>query len=342
MDDILIGAKFEETGGQWAGAAYLVHGPVSGEVSLSFADAKFVGEHEFDLAGTGIAAGDVNGDGIDDLLVGACYEDTGGDHAGAAYLVLGPASGTSALSTADAKFLGEADDDYIGERAVAAGDVDGDGLADVLLGAMGQDGAHSNAGAVYVVLGPASGEIDLSSADAKLSGVAAGDWAGRSVASGDVDGDGTGDILIGAIGPDTGGPNGGAAFLVLGPVTGDSDLSSSEAVFLGGDRDFVGNSVVAGDIDGDGFDDVLLGGDREGERVPGKVFLVFGPASGEITLSAADATFLGEADRDHASWSLAAGDANGDGMKDILIGAYGSDLGGVDAGAAYLLYGTGL
>ena len=156
----------------------------------------------------------MNGDGWDDLLVGARGEDSS---TGAVYLVLGPVSGTVDLGAADAKLTGEAEFDYAGGSVSGAGDVNGDGWDDLLVGAPYEDSGGSGAGAAYLVLGPVSGTVDLAAANAKLTGEAGSDWAGYSVSgAGDVNGDGSDDLLVGAYGEDTGGSDAGAAYLVLG------------------------------------------------------------------------------------------------------------------------------
>ncbi|MCK6519752.1 integrin alpha, partial [Myxococcota bacterium] len=151
--DLLIGAYYDDTGGDRAGATYLVLGPVSGTASLATA-AKLYGEEPSDFAGrSGSGAGDVNGDGYDDLLIGALYEDTGGDAAGAAYLVLGPATGVGDLAGAEAKLIGESVGDIAGRSVAGAGDVNGDGYDDLLIGAQWSDVGGEDSGAAYLVLG---------------------------------------------------------------------------------------------------------------------------------------------------------------------------------------------
>jgi hypothetical protein len=153
-DDLLVGADIYSDGpaGTYRGAAYLVLGPVTGDFDLSLADAKLVGEDELDYAGQGVSgAGDVDGDSHDDFLVGAWGNDEGGIDAGAAYLVLGPVTGTSDLSRADAKFVGERDRDNAGWSVSGAGDVDADGRADLLIGAPAyyEDAPASTAYLIY-------------------------------------------------------------------------------------------------------------------------------------------------------------------------------------------------
>ncbi len=347
LDDVLVGARGNDEGADSAGAAYLVLGPVTGTLDLSGADAKLIGDEASDYAGISVSgAGDVNGDGLADMLVGA--SDVGGGSAGAAYLVLGPVTGTFDLSLADGKLVAEGADDGA-DSVSGAGDMDGDGLDDVLVGAPFNDEGGSQAGAAYVVLGPVTGTLDLSLADAKLVGEEGGDQAGgvegRGVASaGDVDGDGNDDVVVGASYNDQGGTYAGAAYLVLGPVTGTLDLSLADAKLLGGMNDHAGYGVSgAGDVDDDGRDDLLVGayGDSEGGTFAGAAYLVLGPATGTLDLDGADAKLVGERSNDCAGVSVAGvGDVDVDGHDDLLVGTQVHH--DISVGSAYLVYGGGL
>ena len=333
-DDVLVAAPSNDTGGDRAGEVYLVFGRVTGKLDLSAADARFVGETEYLYTGRGLSgAGDVNGDGYDDLLIGAPSYCAGLGWPGAAYVVLGPVSGRVDLSTADARLMGEEGFDYAGYSVAGVGDVNGDGYDDVLVGAYGHDADGEDAGAAYLVHGPVSGQIDLATADAKLVGEEAGDLAGFSVSgAGDVNGDGYADLLVGAYGHSDDGWGEpwarGAAYLVHGPLSGTVSLSAADATFVGlGIADWAGYSVSgAGDVNGDGYDDVLVGApgvDDNGSQ-SGAVYLVHGPVSGEVDLSTADAILVGAASSHWAGGAIAgAGDANGDGYDDILVGIYG-------------------
>ena len=365
-DDLLVGA-YREDSGTGAGAAYLVFGPVSGEVSLGSADAKLTGEARKDYAGYSVStAGDVDDDGYDDLFVGAPTEDSGGTDAGAAYLVLGPASGEVSLASADAKLAGEAVGDHAGESVSGAGDINDDGYDDLLVGACAEDHSSSKAGAAYLVLGPVSGAVSLGSADAKLTGEGSGDCAGVSVSSaGDVDDDGYGDLLVGARYEDRGGWRAGAAYLILGPVSGEVSLADADAKLIGEEsEDYAGTSVSsAGDVNDDGHDDLLVGasgadigsdcGDTTDFRArhaamaasiceAGAAYLVYGPVSGTVSLGSTGARLTGEGESDSAGHSVsAAGDVNDDGYGDLLVGAYAADGDDSKAGAAYLVLGGG-
>jgi hypothetical protein len=208
--DLLVGAP-----GRGGGLAWLVLGGWSGELAPADTDAQLAAASPEDRAGAAVAAaGDVNGDGLADLLVGAPGEGSGGGGAGAAYLVLGPVEGQLRLDRADAVFVGEADGDGAGGALAAAGDLDCDGLGEVLIGAPGSGKSGEGAGAAYVLYAPLQGTIDLGFADTQLSG-AAGDGAGALLApGGDLDGDGLGELWVAA-------PGAGALHLLRGADSGD-------------------------------------------------------------------------------------------------------------------------
>jgi hypothetical protein len=357
LDDILVGAKKNDDGGSAAGKAYLVLGASLGsspEIDLSLADYSFVGEASGDNSGVDVSsAGDVDGDGLDDILVGASTNDGGGSDSGRAYVVLGSSLGISPeidLSDADHSFVGENAGDYAGFAVSTAGDVDGDGLDDILVGAYGNDDGGSFAGKAYLVLGSSllagTQGIDLSLADHSFVGESAMDYLGVAISSaGDVDGDGLDDILVGAR---HNGVGIGKAYLILGAslgTTAEIDLSLADHSFVGENiGDLAGWSVSsAGDVDGDGLGDLLVGAphNNDGGSFAGKVYLIFGASLGgaaEIDLSLADRSFMGENAEDYVGRSISsAGDVDGDGLDDILVGAYGSDDGGSYAGKAYLI-----
>ena len=315
---------------------------------LGGADAVLGGEDAGDFAGSAVAFADVNGDGYDDVVVGAEGE---ADSAGAVYVVLGSAAGigTINLSAADAKLTGEVADDEAGS-AVAAGDVNGDGYADIIVGSKNSGGVGLWAGAAYVALGGPTGiaSSSLADVDAKLTGAAAYDTAGTTVAVGDVNNDGYDDVLVGASGGSPAGLLGGGVYLVLGSLSGvtGGSLASADAILTGeATGDNAGKVAFAGDVNGDGYGDVVVGasGNASTTSDGGAAYIVYGSSSGlpTINLASADAKLSAEDPSDMVGyWVATAGDSNGDGYADVVVGAGAEDSVFSGAGAAYIVHGS--
>lgn len=246
--------EFDDAGGLAAGKVFLTLGPVSGEHSTSEADAALTGEDGYDTAGFPATVGDLDGDGLDDILVRAPGQCEGAERGGAMYVVLGPISGTRGLADADGKVIDTAHSMVIS----GAGDVDGDGTPDILWGAP----SAVRGGLVHLILGPALGDQTLDDAAiASLEGEDSRSFAGVSVsAAGDINSDGFADILVGDSTNQTGGTSAGAAFIVPGPVAGTYSLSDAGLKVIGSESDYAGHGVAGlGDTNADGLPDVLIG-----------------------------------------------------------------------------------
>jgi hypothetical protein len=377
--DVIIGAVGADPNGNSSGSSYVVFGKTSGfdaVLELSSLDGSngfsLDGEAVRDRSGQSVSgAGDVNGDGFDDLIIGAKGADRNGDFSGSSYVVFGKASGFDAvleLSSLDGSngfSLDGAAYDYSGYSVSSAGDVNGDGFADVLVGAPALNTRDSRLGSSYVVFGKASdfdATLNLSSLDGsngfRLDGEV-GDYASESVSNiGDVNGDGFDDLIIGAV---RAGPNNdfsGSSYVVFGKASGFdavlelSSLDGSNGFSLDGEAagDQSGQSVSgAGDVNGDGFDDLIIGAvsaDPNGD-FSGSSYVVFGKASGfdaVLELSSLDGSngfsLDGEATGDQSGQSVSgAGDVNGDGFDDLIIGANEADPNGRESGSSYVVFG---
>lgn len=294
-------------------------GPDSGSDTDTDAPVTYTGEAAGDVAGCAVAgAGDVNGDGYDDVLVGAFRNDDGGLDAGAAYVVLGTAHPADAGLSASVEYYGVAAGDAAGISVAGAGDVNGDGYDDMLVG-----GYTVNA---YLVLGSAT---PASSSLSDAVPLATHGQAAAVAPAGDVNGDGFYDMLV---------AGGSDAYLVLGSASPTSESLSDGITYSG-----AASSVAdAGDVDGDGVLDAWIGNAANSDAASsaGAAFLVLGSSSPASSSLSSAVEYRGEAANDEAGYAVSgAGDANGDGYADMLVGAIWNDDAGDDAGAAYLVLG---
>ena len=327
-----------------------------------------------DESGTVVSsAGDINGDGFDDLLISAPWGDPNSvSNAGESYVIFGQSSGL--VSSFDLNSLdgtngfaihGISDSDRSGVSVAAAGDVDGDGFDDLIIGAYrGDPNGTSAAGESYVVFGQPSGfspVIDLSSLDGTngfaINGIDSFDYSGRSVSgAGDVNGDGLDDLIIGAYSANPNGrANAGESYVVFGQSTGFPaafDLRSLDGIngfeFRGRDHNDKSGFALsaAGDVNGDGFGDLIIG--AYGAFPAGESIVVFGQADGlpqpidPRSLDGSNGFVIsgvnlgGRSGRSVSS----AGDVNGDGFDDLIIGALSaSPNGNNSAGESYVVFG---
>jgi hypothetical protein len=356
IDDLIVGAPGIYTDGL-ASASYVVFGTDTG-FAASFDLSDLDGSNGFRIDGAAYSstghsvegAGDVNGDGIDDLIVGAL--DYFGE--GPSYVVFGSSAGLAA--SIDLSALDGTDGFRLDRGAwsvAGAGDVNGDGIDDLIVGAFTRD--NYAAGESYVVFGTDAGfaaNLDLSTLDGS-NGFRLDGFAGYDILSvagaGDVNGDGIDDLIVGAFAADEsyvvfGTDAGFAASLDLATLDGSNGFRL-DAVNA---DDWSGYSVAgAGDFNGDGIDDLVIGAPRAapGDKdSAGESYVVFGTSAGfaaSLDLASLDGTngfrLEGIGAEDGSGSSVAgAGDVNGDGFDDLVVGARGADD---DAGESYVVFG---
>jgi hypothetical protein len=331
IDDLIVGAYQSDFGGLDAGQVYVFFGGARPDAKP---DLLMTGEAAGDLFGVSVAGvGDVNKDGYADILVGAYGNDAHGANAGRAYLYFG---GPRPDGRPDLVLSGESAGDAFGYSVAAAGDLNHDGYADFMVGAYENSAHGAGAGRVYVYYG---GPHPDDRPDLILNGEAPGDLFGISVATaGDVNGDGFSDMIVGAYQNDAGGQDAGRAYIFFGGPTVDDH---PDVVLAGAaPGDYFGFSVAgAGDVNRDGFSDVIVGAyhNDAGGAEAGRAYVFFGGAHPDAT---PDLVLTGEAPGDAFGYCVAgAGDLNGDGFADLVVGAYGNDAGGAAAGRAYAFYG---
>lgn len=402
IDDMIIGNHWRDANGNVnAGETHVIFGKTTPfasvlELSSSLIDGSsgFVvnGVDARDQSGHAVASGDINGDGYDDLIIGAPYRYTySQDRYGEAYVVFGfndTATDTLDLSSLDGStgFALASPSRLWGAQAgnaVGSGDVNNDGYDDVIIGAPEAEVSGGNTeGRAFVVFGKStsfSSWIDLASLDGNngfsLEGPNERDYLGHAVGSGDINGDGIDDLIVGAPGGTCthtfshncrlDNQNKGKTFVVFGQnsfagssLINPSSLNGSDGFVLNGIHylDNSGSSFASGDINGDSIDDLVIGArraDRPGfsssssgdpNRSHGEAHVVFGKTTGfasSIELASLDGTtgyvLHGVSTRAQLGRAVATGDFNGDGRDDVFMGGEEADPNGINgAGEAYI------
>lgn len=322
-DDIIVGNKAWgiDINNQNIGRAYIFYG---GSTMNNGIDVTLQGEASSSYFGSSVSdAGDVNGDGFSDVIVGA--ETYGGYpyYYGRAYIFYG---GESMNSVADVKMLGETTYNYtyFGKSVSGTGDLNDDGFSDVVVGASGY---NSNTGKAYIYFG--SADMD-SLADLTINGEAGGNYLGFSVSNAkDVNDDGIEDLIVGAYGYQ---PGFGKAYIYYGG-TGVDNIEDKTLIAEGASNYFGYSVANAGDVNKDGYDDIIVGAYNFNSS-QGRVYLYYG---GNPMDNIADVIMTGQAAGDFFGFSVSsAGDVNGDGYDDIVIGAYKNSS---TKGRVYIYYG---
>ena len=264
VDDLVFG---EPLGASDAGVVYLFAGTATGSLSTADALLSITGPTDGYLGTNAAAEVDLDGDGVDDLILGSGNEDS-------LYVFLGPI--TADLEVSDASWSLTGSGTELGDE-VGTGDFDGDGSTDLLVGDPSYDGEVNNGGIAYAFQGPLSSGLTVSDACFTMTsgdqGAALGDRWG-AVRGGDLDGDGLDDLILGGRYVDSGANNSGHVGVALGPLSGTMDVEDADYNFSGvSSGDYLGNNLEVGDLDGDGLPDLATGALQFGSAGEAYLFL---------------------------------------------------------------------
>lgn len=338
--DMVIGASEDDDNGMNAGAAYVYYGSAQGidptrEDKLLASD----GDSHDDFGGAVAEAGDVDGDGFIDILVGAYADEEIDAYSGAVYLYYGGSGGIDTLRELKIMASDGGWNHYFGAAASSAGDINNDGYADILVTATGAAGGD---GAAYVYYGSALG-LNLASEQKIVASDShyQDNFGAAPTSLGDLDQDGYDDILLSAVWNDENGTNAGAVYIYYGSALG-IDTSREEKLMASDGTaydNFGSHAAELGDVDGDGCLDFVVGVPSD-KKDTGSVYAYYGSCAG-IDRTREDKIMASNGEEGDEFGRVApAGDVDQDGYADLLVGAYYHDGSDTGTGMAYIYYGS--
>jgi len=368
IEDMAVGAFYDDDGATNAGALWILFLDLDGSVkstqkisNTSGGLGNIIGyDTHFGTSVTNI--GDLDSDGVNDLAVGAEHDNDGGTDRGAVYILFMNSDGTvkdnQKISHTKGSLGSVLDNyDYFGESVCSLGDLDGDGLSEIVVGAYGDDDGNNFSGALWVLFldddGTVKDKQKISNTSGNFGGTfAANDYVGYGVSTiEDLDGDGINDIAVGARGEDDGSRDAGGVWILFlnadGTVKDEQKISATDGGFTGtldGADMFGWGTEYAGDIDGDGYANLLVGAlfDDDGGTNRGAVWNLNLGTDGTVQssqkISSTEGDFTTLDNSDYFGLSIArVGDLDNDGIVEFVSSARNDDDGGTDRGAVYLM-----
>jgi len=366
INDVIVGAYLDDEGGDTRGTIHIIllnsDGTPKSTVEINDSTVNGPILSDGDQFGSSVTnIGDLDGDGVNDVVVGVRHDGEGGYNRGAIHIILLNSDGTPKStveingSTTNGPILN--DSDQFGVSITNIGDLDGDGVNDVAVGAYLDDNGGSNRGAIHIILlnsdGTPKSTVEINDSTTNGPVLSDIDLFGYSVSNiGDLDNDGISDIAVGASGDDEGGDGRGAIHIILLNTDGTpkstveiNDSTTNGPILSDGDQ--FGSSVTnIGDLDGDGVNDVAVGA-FNADASKGAIHIIFLNTDGtpkstvEINGSTTNGPILSDVDQFGSSVTNI-GDLDGDGVNDIAVGANGDDEGGDGRGAIHIIFLDGI